>query len=484
MNTRDSSHLFQSDASLKQGRTRALKAERTAYGAAYGSPIWLGMNTHFSLDAEKDAIEQPKTDVVAAAKRAASAQGGTHKVIDACMSGPWESCVWTAESDGVARCTSLETGEQQQLLSGHGGPVSAVTLLPLRRGRTIVCTASWDQCIRVWPAMPGAKPACLVKLDHAAGDLLKALHMDAASRIMYSGGSDKVVRAWDMSALAQWVEGLADDAWNALATQPAANCPVPHVISALHGAHTRPVICIATLPPKPSEEAAAHDVPRPGTLFTADSMGRVLQVAMDRDGTCIVERELNGHETSVHAIVPVWREASGDVSASLHDVWLADVWTASSDETVRRFCLSASAGGSGKIGARTSAAGAVQGTQLPIYAAEMIHVPGKAHTVLPLHNIPDIESGSVLVGTDDGTLQVYTPAPGTKLEGHWLSVTFAGVWLRNSKDTYVVTASLDGTVRRWSMAALRGEKAEPPAPRPGAQMTEEEEAELEALLDD
>ena len=458
MHTSQATHLFQSDASLAQGRDRAAKAQRTASGAEHGSPIWLGMHGSAKLDGS-DA--PPSIDMARLAERAAGADGGVHKVIAAHRPNDTSSpFIWTAESGRVARCTHLETGRVVQLVSGHAGPVSGLATWSVSDHRAFVCTASWDRCIRIWPVLPGKRPPCLVKLDEAGADLLKALCVDPVHCILYAGGNDKTVRAWNLAPLSKWAHDLDDAAWAALATVPAP-CPVPTVRGALQGQHTRPIVCISTLPPPPHGAVVANDVPEPGTVFSADSMGRVLQVTPHLS----VVRELNGHETSVNDIKPVWREED--------DTWMAHVWTASSDQSVRCFPLSLQKDMPARWGARSSHAGDVLGSQPPVYATHMIPVPCKAHAVLPLRD------ETVLIGMEDGTLQVYRDdQPEAALDGHWHNVTYAGLW--TTPQAYVVTASLDGTVRRWPLSMLEGHMPETPA---AAALTAEEEAELAELME-
>ena len=493
MHTQKATHLFQSDASLSQGVERAAKARRTAQGATFGSPIWLGRGVK---------KQEAQVDFVQLAERAAGADGGAYKVISAHRpAGAFASSrspyLWTAESGRIARCTNLETGDTVQQLCGHMGPVSGVATLAIAPDRTLICTASWDRSIRIWPSTPG-KPLCIALLENAASDLLKALHMDATNLLLYSGGNDKVVRAWDLSAVVSWAQSLSWDEWQALSVRaPNEPCPKPDLVGVLQGAHTRPIVCISTLPPAPQDAVAFGDLPPTGTLFTADSMGRILQVNMTREH-CIVERELNGHETSVHAISPVWYECEHA------GTWTADVWTASSDQTVRRFPLSMH-DKTQRLPGRTSSAGGLLGSHPAVHATQLISTPHKAHVVLPLGGLRGREVGAgteamtsllddteaVLLGMEGGTLQVYRPAPSVELEGHWHTVTYVGTWTSETQQVYVVSASLDGTIRRWPMRELVScqrtadthEELGASASNAGSSvLTAEEEAELDELL--
>jgi len=98
MQSADPSTLFQSDASLAIGQSRALKASKTSTGSAWGSPIWLG---HKHEDVEK------------LASGGAGADGGPGKVLG--MEVDQErQLVWTAESGGSVRGVCLEVSRAIQ----------------------------------------------------------------------------------------------------------------------------------------------------------------------------------------------------------------------------------------------------------------------------------------------------------------------------------------------------------------------------------
>lgn len=98
MQSADPSTLFQSDASIAIGHSRASKASKTSTGSQWGSPIWLG---HKHEDVEK------------LASGGAGADGGPGKVLDIKVDQE-RQLVWTAESGGSVRGICLEVSEKNE----------------------------------------------------------------------------------------------------------------------------------------------------------------------------------------------------------------------------------------------------------------------------------------------------------------------------------------------------------------------------------
>jgi WD40 repeat protein len=197
--------------------------------------------------------------------------------------------------------------------------------------RLLVVTGSWDKSICFWAVRDGRSPAAarprpVMVLRDAAGDFIKAVHGVPSSNVLLSGGSDRIVRAWDMLALAQWASAMSDDEWNGNALDtPRADVPKPQLLAVLRE-HTRPITCLATLPGEPGQAEAVR------TLFSSDSMGRTLELSLEvsrpSEGKATaafrVERELRGSETGVYDVRPGWRaEEQQDGSTR----WAAEVWT-------------------------------------------------------------------------------------------------------------------------------------------------------------
>lgn len=491
MQSNHAANLFHSHASLAQGKHRASKAVRTAHGVKYGSPIWLGAQSA-PLSAGDEAHVTP--DVQAVASKAGGADGGRSKAIAAHLVSPDAQHLWTAESGHMARSTNVETGATVQQLRGHGGPVSGVASMLLGEGRALLFTSSWDRAIRVWAQGPTleARPAPLTVLENAGSDLLKTLHVNTEFQVLLSGGSDKVVRVWDISALAAWAAARSDEEWTVPSgrsdkTAPRVT-PRPALLTTLCG-HTRPVVSVTTLGRCP-ERGVVRDVPTDLVAFTADSMGRLLEVHVSlsegapRSARCTVVRELEGPETNVLCVAPVWRPYDEDEDGPQ---WTADVWVSSSDCTVRRFALSEAARGA-LVGGRVSRVGERLGTEPALYADLLWHTAEPVKSVLPL-GVLDIEprlDDVVVTGGSDGTLLVWRISTGTistELEGHWHQVTHLAPWRRHDGSWWVISTSLDGTVRRWPLARVLVFGQITVRDAPTTQLTAEEEAELAELME-
>ena len=490
MQAAHATQLFQSDASLAVGQARAEKAQRTAHGAAYGHPIWLGKHVSPLPTSDDAATAAPDVDVAALASRAAGADGGLVKVITAHMAHPSSTHVWTAESGRVARATDLESGAMAQQLRGHTGPVSALASLVVR-GVTLVFTASWDKSLRVWLAGDDARPTSLVVVPDAATDFVKALHVDAAHACLVSSGSDRAVRFWDLSELVAWCEARAGG-------NDEAPAPAPTVVGVVR-VHTRPVLALASVPSAPPGLPVAAEMYTGLCVFSADSMGRVVETHVERtpDGVrCEVVREFDGPETSVYGLAPVWRLGADDTH------WVADLWCASADECVRRFPL-AEAHRRGTAPGRVSRAGAPLGRAPPVRGDAVVRVRGVPRSVLPLGAVDDALQDLVVVGMADGDVVVWDTEGAARvvcrLEGHWHEVSYVGAWRRADGAVWLVTASLDGTVRRWALREVlqgggaaggageangSGAGAAPAPAAGGVALTAEEEAELAELLDE
>ena len=317
--------------------------------------------------------------------------------------------------------------------------------------------------MHVWAVDDGGA-AMVASVPEAAGDFIKTICVSAEHRVVLTGGSDKSARLWDISVLIAWTEVRNGDA------------PAPALAAVIRN-HTRPVTAIAVMPHAPGEMRSDAGVGA-FDVFTADSMGRVVQSRIS-DGRATAVRELDGNETAVTDMRAIWRavDASDErLDAGIDYEWAPDVWTASADKHVRRFPLAPSAR-EGSIRGRNSAAGAHAGSELPIRADRALAHPESVGAVLPL--------GDAVVTTCDGDIWTWSDAP-VVVEGHAHEVAFLDAWER-AGEPWVVSAGLDGSVRRWPLRMLRGGvPRKVGAPREGgahdAMLTAEEEAELAELM--
>ena len=82
---------------------------------------------------------------------------------------------------------------------------------------------------------------------------------------------------------------------------------------------------------------------------------------------------------------------------------------------------------------------------------------------LPIHPQLDADAFPYLLGGSGDLIRVYDissleePEFIREVEGHWHDVTHLCVWLRDrkegkGKEVWIVSASLDGTIRKWRLA--------------------------------
>ncbi|KAF7974555.1 hypothetical protein HWV62_10036 [Athelia sp. TMB] len=353
---------------------------------------------------------------------------------------------WIAENTTIARKLDLETGKTLQMYRGHTGPVTCLAFHDKGDGAgdsAILITGSWDQAIKLWDT---ATKECTSTTPAAHSDFVKTLFVIPSLQLLVSGGSDKIVRFWILT------DPLARDLSTATAGTPLTS------LGSI-SSHTRPVECLDGYAVSPTS----------AVLYTADTMGVIKAWDLDkRAGSwhSTLRTELTHHRTRINEMV----------------LGNGQLWTASSDETV-------------------------QILENPLDAASR-PLPPLAHPVavraiLPL-GTTGLAEPYVLTGAGDiiRAYDVSSPAEPELLgevDAHWHDVTALRLWVRRSAggsgqtrvEPWVISASLDGTIRRWRLSELLHPppKTAAPAPAPipeedGFTMTEEEERELAELLED
>ncbi|KAJ4488430.1 WD40-repeat-containing domain protein [Lentinula aciculospora] len=338
---------------------------------------------------------------------------------------------WIAENTTVARSIDLVSGKTTKLYRGHRGPVSALALWHVG-SRQILVTGSWDKTIKLWDA--DSKE--LISSTDAHSDFVKSLLVIPSVNLLVSGSSDKLIRFWHLSVEQQPLQSAGS-----------------------LSSHTRPVECLAdrVLPDGDVE------------LCTGDTMGIIRLWTLteaDRRWTCSLKAEFNHHRTKIS------------------DLYLGSgqLWTASGDETVQVRNLSETE---------------KKPTPPPIHHSTAVRC------ILPLY-LTDLQEPYIITGSGD-FLRVYDvssadePELLNEIDAHWHDITHIRLWMRQLRDEknnqkmiepWIITTSLDCTVRRWKLSELlvpKLEIIEPPAPAtPPAKtdfaMTAEEEQELDELL--
>lgn len=348
---------------------------------------------------------------------------------------------WIAENTHVIRKINLESGRTLQLFRGHTGPVTSIAFMDKRYGsgdRKILISGSWDQTIKLWDV--DSKE--LLSSIEAHSDFVKALLVFPSLQLLVSTGSDKIVRLWDLS-------------------KAASGSPLKCV--GVISAHTRPV---ESLDGQALSSTSAN-------LYTADTMGMIKLWELSKgDGDdgwhSSLKQELNYHRTKINEIL----YGNGQL------------WTASADETVQ-----------------------IKPTDQSPY---LIAHPTTVRCILPL-STTDLAEPYVLTGAGD-MIRVYDvsspqePELISEMDAHWHDVTALRLWVRKfvgddgrqRVEPWIISASLDGTIRKWRLTELlkpmssvnatsgnqEKEVEKPSEPENPFQMSEEEERELADLMDD
>lgn len=301
-------------------------------------------------------------------------------------------------------------------------------------------SGSWDKTIRIW----NTEDKTLISTTEAHSDFVKTLVVVPSLDLLISGGSDKIVRLWDLTS--------ARD-----------GKPLTNVGSI--ASHTRPIECLH----------AAANSDSTVLLYTADTMGiiRVWELrktkAEPSHWRSTLKREFTHHRTGVN------------------DIHVAPeyMWTASTDESVQMIPLAEPADSKTK-------------------PPPAITHPTGVRAILPLA-LTDIAEPYLFTAAGDviRTYDVSSPNEPElvgQVDAHWHNVTLLRLWIRRTvgKDgktrvePWIVSASLDNTLRKWRLSELlhpptKATLAPKPVPKakakPECEMTAEEEAELAELLD-
>ncbi|KAJ3886601.1 WD40-repeat-containing domain protein [Lentinula edodes] len=345
---------------------------------------------------------------------------------------------WIAENTTVARSIDLVSGKTTKLYRGHRGPVSTLTLWH-SGSRQILVTGSWDNTIKLWDAnacFPDRTKELISSTD-AHSDFVKSLFVIPSVKLLISGSSDKLIRFWNLSLEQQPLQSAGS-----------------------LSSHTRPVECLdgRALPNGNVE------------LCTGDTMGIIRLWTLtndDRRWTSTLKAEFNHHRTKIT------------------ELYLSSeqLWTASSDETVQVRYLSEAE---------------KRSTPPPIHHSTAVRC------ILPLH-LTDLQEPYIITGSGD-FMRVYDvssanePELLNEIDAHWRDITHIRLWMRQSVDEknnqkriepWIITTSLDCTVRRWRLSELLVPKPKiteplvsviPPQAQAGFAMTLEEEQELDELL--
>ncbi|KAJ3760097.1 WD40-repeat-containing domain protein [Lentinula raphanica] len=339
---------------------------------------------------------------------------------------------WIAENTTVARSIDLVSGKTMKLYRGHQGPVSALALWHTV-SKQILITGSWDKTIKLWDANTKE----LISSTDAHSDFVKSLLVIPSANLLVSGSSDKLIRFWTLHTDQQPLQSVGS-----------------------LSSHTRPVECLA------GHVLSNGDV----ELCTGDTMGiiRLWSLAYaDSRWNSVLKAEFNHHRTKIT------------------DLYLGagQLWTASSDETVQVQNLAKPEG-------------------KPVTPQPIQHSTA-VRCLLPLY-LTDLQEPYVITGSGD-FMRIYDvssidePELLNEIDAHWHDITQIRLWMRESTaaennqrkvEPWIVTTSLDSTIRRWRLRDLlvpKPKTVEPAAStgatkeKAGFTMSLEEEQELDEL---
>jgi len=331
-----------------------------------------------------------------------------------------------------------QTGKTLQTFRGHTAPATSLAFFDKPGIGLLLITGAWDKCIKLW----NVKTRSLISTTLAHHDFVKTLLVVPELQLLISGSSDKIVRFWDLSTCQD-------------------GQPLTSVGSI--SAHSRPVECLDVRVTSAST----------AVLYTADTMGIIKVWELTKEATqpprwrSDLLEELKHHRTKINEII----YGNGEL------------WTASSDDTVQLIQHPATP------------------ASKPI--PPLTH-PTAVKAILPL-SLTALAEPYLITGAGD-VIRTYDmsspdePELLSELDAHWHDVTALRLWLRRtpvegedgkfSVEPWIVSTSLDSTIRKWRLSEL----LKPPPPKPTQvketpkaadpfKLSEEEERELAELMD-
>ncbi|KAJ9105272.1 hypothetical protein QFC21_001639 [Naganishia friedmannii] len=360
-----------------------------------------------------------------------------------------------------SKVLALEVRNQDAWVAESGWVARQVDLTPTSAGKdTVLFTGSWDKTIKVWNTQTAE---CLSTIT-AHADFVKCLLVIPWLGLLISGGSDRQINMWDIATLG------ADSATPS--NSDFRLCKLKTLKE-----HTRPVECFALAKSTSSYEA---------TFYSADSMGVIRSWQIKREKRNTAKGQTGGFADEVTVMEKGVLEGHHTSVAEM-TIGEGGLWSASVDNHVLFHPL-----------AKASFARAPIPIPHPDYVKCVLLLPTSFHPTAPL----------LLTGSVDEDIRVYdvteileqsgnTHLAGestveareiANVKGHFGEVSALKCWIKDGekgKEPWVVSASLDATLRRWSMKDILNP---PPIPveekkeEKPSNMTEDEERELAELL--
>ncbi|GAA5831537.1 hypothetical protein JCM3766R1_001795 [Sporobolomyces carnicolor] len=445
-----------------------------------------------------------------------------------------EPDAFVAESGWVLRRVGLQSGKTKQLFKGHCGPVTCLDFYTTKTAkRELLISGSWDKSFKVWDLQTKA----VISTTVAHTDFIKTLVVIPELDVLVTGSSDKDLRIWDLSTLdavdysnlaspapapvgATVGEGATSTSQEEVkkpqggAAPPAAISQNPLPLLTSLKSHTRPIERLAyfSILSGSDESGGQPEGDRTGKtgLVSTDSMGVLKVWELGKKGQNSLEGvercSVRHHELAIYDLV---------VSAEN-----GEIWTASADNSILLMSFSPSDPASAPVPTLRIPHPAQTRSVLPLHLEfpNFRHVVTTTITPEELIRVWDLDSEDLepdakrevrrdwkglpasyptqAATTGGGADERLLPGCVREVEGHTNDVVSLSSYVveneEGKKEIWILSASLDGTLRRWNWVEMLERKRDkivliettPHEDEEPSLLTEEEERELEELMAD
>ncbi|KAJ1027445.1 hypothetical protein NDA18_003451 [Ustilago nuda] len=496
MQATSNSNLFQTSYSEALGAYRSRKAILTSgipTSSASSSPSSAAERYGFPIHLNPRFTSALLSNPEDLAVEASGADGGRYRALSLRVQ---HGFLWSSEAGGIVRQLDFESGRTINLYKGAKGPVPSFDFLTTTAGEKLLVAGSWDKALRIYRiSNTTTKEAgeAVVTVEGAMSDFIKAVHIFAEGDKVYltTGGSDKCIMLWDLkplTTLSSTAEGIEGERLKCIYQSKQ---------------HTRPVNALTSI----------QGLDGTTRLYSADSMGRVLEHVIHPTSLRLeVVREIQGFSTAVYDLKAGWRrllvegecsdkgenkgdafvsEVKEDADGSRYKL-VAEIWGASGDKTALGFRLSPMLQSASHTAARGKskpvASNAILGREECISTphTKLLH-KDFVRSILPIPfylptnpSLPQFEpfEEALITGGSDEHVRLYPSANSEEeevyqVEGHWHEITSLACWIRHPNPSFptvptseallppakevqvwILSASLDGTIRRWNLLSI------------------------------
>ncbi|KAI7956917.1 hypothetical protein MJO28_004012 [Puccinia striiformis f. sp. tritici] len=468
---------------------------------------------------------------------------------------------YVAENGFVAQRVNLKSGKVTATFRGHAGPVTSLAIfthaITTHQTRKILFTGSWDKTIKSWDI----ETQVLLSTTLGHVDFVKSIHIMPTRGLLISGSTDRDIRLWDFKqsiASFNWAdidaqyharkkakieanrtkseaEIRAEDAiedaptglpnFNSPSLSTRAKWPGamydPMACVGILKSHTRPIDTLNSHPTVCQTEEETYSKSNsdtsPHLLISADSMGTLkiwLVPANLQTAQTVLDSTSWPHKTSITDI-----QIGCEIRHDIDHQTSAQLWTASADNSVLHSTLDL-------LPSSTQRVVNIIKIEQPYFVRCLLNLPlffaqtTQSESVFPnwlitgstdedirLYDLESIEdqkqsaSSNQILRKAAASTNLRTISNGWfgSLKAHWHEVNCLKVWIDSqTKQRWLVSSGLDGTLRRWEFTHLQRrfalKSSAPTAPltasklksqskkEPQFELTAEEEAELAEMM--